>query len=196
MKILKENFLLKFTKVCFEILSKYVSEGDTVIDATVGNGYDTDSLLQLVGSTGKVYAFDIQNEAIQNAKKLLNQNNRLQNNIEFINDSHSLIQQYVNESVQAIVFNLGYLPGGNHNITTHADTTLAAIQQGLELLKINGIITILIYQGHQQGKIEKENIIQYAESLDSKKYHVMLFHLINQKSDPPCLMLITKKTNK
>lgn len=195
-KALKENFLLKFTKVNLEILSKYISEGDTVIDATVGNGYDTDSLLQLVGSTGKVYAFDIQEQAIGNAKKLLTQNNRSLHNIEFINDSHSLIHEYVNESVQAVVFNLGYLPTGDHNITTQVDTTLSAVEQSLELLEANGIISILIYSGHEQGKIEKERIIQFGESLDDKRYHVMMFRLMNQSSDPPCLMFITKNKGK
>lgn len=195
MKKLKQNFLLKFTQVNFDILSKYISKGDTVVDATVGNGYDTLNLVKLVSNTGKVYGFDIQKEAIENTEKLLTQQGMLHENIQLINNSHSMIDKYIHESVQAIVFNLGYLPKGNHNITTNAETTILAIKQGLELLKVNGIIALLIYSGHKQGKIEKEHIIKYGQSLDSKKYHVMMMNLLNHNNDPPCLMFITKKNN-
>lgn len=194
MKALKENFLTKFTKVNADILFKYISEGDIVVDATAGNGHDTLSLTQLVGNKGKVYAFDIQKEAIENTKALLEKNNLLLDNIQLIQDSHSVMDEYIQEQdVQGIVFNLGYLPKGDHNITTIADSTILALEKGLELLKTNGIISILIYHGHEQGKVEKERLIEFGQSLDSKKYHVMMFQLMNQTNDPPCLMFITKK---
>lgn len=190
---MRENYLIQLTEVCADVLSKYISYGDTVIDATMGNGYDTLILAKLVGQEGKVYSFDIQQKALDITNNLVKEELGYVNNIVLIQDSHENINQYITDNVSAIVFNLGYLPGGNHAITTQIDSTMKAVEIGLDLLKKNGLISILIYEGHKEGKKEKEKLIEFGKSLDAKKFHVIILELINQKKTPPTLMLITKK---
>lgn len=48
-----------------ELLKMAAGEGDIVVDATMGNGHDTQFLAELVGENGHVYAFDIQESASQ-----------------------------------------------------------------------------------------------------------------------------------
>lgn len=53
-----------------------VRKGDTVIDATCGNGHDTLALLKMVADDtrkGRVYAMDVQKVALENTSLLLDQ---------------------------------------------------------------------------------------------------------------------------
>jgi len=66
---LRSKYLTNVTDLTKLINKDIIKEGYVVIDATVGNGYDTEYLAGKVGSTGKVYGFDIQEEAIENTRK-------------------------------------------------------------------------------------------------------------------------------
>ena len=189
----KDNLIVKLTQVCSMFLSKYVSEGDTVIDATMGNGMDTLFLAKLVGNNGKVFSFDIQQEALIRTKRLLEKEMIDTKNIHLIHDSHINIKNYVNDAVSAVVFNLGYLPEGNHGITTISESTINALRISLELLKKDGLVSVMIYPGHKEGIIEKDNVLNYARQLDAKRYHTLYFDMLNQSNLPPGLLLITKK---
>jgi hypothetical protein len=96
-------------------------------------------------------------------------------------------------SAAAVVFNLGYLPGGDHSVTTTAETTIRGLEAALRTVKTGGIVTVVLYDGHDAGKEEKKSVIDWAEALDSKKYHVAYVSLINQKNSPPEILWITKK---
>lgn len=118
----------------------------------------------------KVYSFDIQEDAINNTKKLLNKNNI--KNVTLINDSHEYLDKYLDkykEKVSLIMFNLGYLPGGNKSIMTNYKTTLKAIEKGINLLNKKGIILVTCYP-HEEGKKESKEIINYLKSNDIKYY--------------------------
>ncbi|MBR3375663.1 MAG: methyltransferase domain-containing protein, partial [Firmicutes bacterium] len=98
-----------------------------VIDATCGTGQDTLALAEAVGDRGKVYAFDIQKEAIGLTSELLKNNSCM--NVELFNESFVYMGEHVSYgSASAVVFNLGYLPGGDHSITTEAETTIEGLQ--------------------------------------------------------------------
>lgn len=189
----KDNLIVKLTQVCSMFLSKYVSEGDTVIDATMGNGMDTLFLAKLVGNKGKVFSFDIQQEALIRTKRLLEKEMMDTKNIYLINDSHTNIKNYVNEAVSAVAFNLGYLPEGNHKITTISESTIYALGISLDLLKKDGLVSVMIYPGHGEGIIEKDSVLKYARQLDAKRYHTLYLDMLNQSNLPPGLLLITKK---
>ncbi|KNF07438.1 putative rRNA methylase [Gottschalkia purinilytica] len=176
------------------IMKKRVVEGSTVVDATIGNGHDTNLLASLVGNEGKVYGFDIQEDAINSTRIKLEKNN-LDNRVRLIKDSHEYIQKYINEKVDFIIFNLGYLPGGHHSITTKSDSTIKAVEKSLELLNNNGILLIVVYPGHSSGKIEKEKIDDYLKLLNQKEFTVLKFDFINQINHPPILYGIEKKSN-
>ncbi len=167
----------------------HIKEGDPVIDATCGRGRDTLLLSELVGKGGTVFAFDIQEEAIQSTKALLLENRR--ENVTLILDSHHKMSEYVKEA-SAVVFNFGFLPGGDHRIFSHPDTSLKALDAALSILRDDGFISLCIYYGGDTGFEERDAILDYLERLDQKKYTVMLQSFYNRKNCPPLFAVIEK----
>ena len=158
----------------------------------MGNGYDTVYLGNLVGENGKVYAFDVQEEAIKSTIKKVERDD-MTSRVELILDGHENLDAYVKEEVACVVFNLGYLPRAKHIIITKPDTTLEAIKKSLKLLKPNGIISIAAYIGHEGGLEEKNYICEYLNSLDQSEFNVLHMQFTNQINNPPQLILVEKK---
>ncbi len=181
--------VLSFTKT---LLEQIVSAGDHTIDATAGNGHDTYFLAKLTGPAGKVYAFDIQHEAIEATRQRVEEFS----NVELVHASHAEISKHVREPISAAVFNLGYLPKGDHRIITKSDSTLQAIEQCLELLKENGLVLIVIYSGHEGGSEERDAVMEFTRNLPQVSYDVMKYEFINQLHSPPFLVAIEKKQHK
>lgn len=190
--MLRAKYINKITEVNKIFLEKIIKKGDVVIDATMGNGYDTVYLGNLVGESGKVYAFDVQEEAILSTKKKVVRDN-MEDRIELILDGHENLDKYIKEDVSCVVFNLGYLPRAKHVIITQPDTTLQAIKKSLDLLKPNGIISIAAYIGHEGGLEEKNYICDYLNTLDQNYYNVLHMEFTNQINNPPQLILVEKK---
>ena len=182
---------LSATDIAHDFLKRYVREGDTCIDATAGRGKDTLFLCELVGEKGNVLAFDIQEEAIESTKNILKENNLL-NRAKVVNDSHENMESYCDrETVSGIIFNLGYLPGGDHKIATNPHTTIKAIESGLNLLKENGVISLSIYHGGNSGFYEKDLLMKYLKEIESKKCSVFVMEPYN-KVNPPISVFILK----
>lgn len=181
--------VLPFTKF---LLEQSVSPGDRVIDATAGNGHDTLFLAQLTGESGHVYAFDIQEDAVRATREQVKEFRH----VDVILDSHSKIEEYVKDEIGAAVFNLGYLPKGDHSIITKAGTTLSAISQCLHLLKENGLVLIVIYSGHEGGSEERDAVMDFVQMLPQTTFDVMKYQFINQQHSPPFLVAIEKKPSK
>ena len=190
--MLRAKYINKITEVNKIFLDKIVQKGDVVIDATMGNGYDTIYLGNLVGENGKVYAFDVQEEAIKSTKKKVEIDNMTER-VELILDGHQNLDKYVKEEVSCVVFNLGYLPRAKHVVITKPDTTLEAIKKSLKLLKPNGIISIAAYIGHEGGLEEKNYICEYLDNLNQNEFNVLHMQFTNQINNPPQLILIEKK---
>ena len=190
--MLRAKYINKITEVNKIFLEKIIEKGDVVIDATMGNGYDTVYLGDLVGENGKVYAFDVQEEALTSTRKKVIRDN-MEDRIEIILDGHENLDKYVKEEVSCVVFNLGYLPRAKHMVITKPDTTLKAIKKSLELLKSNGVISIAAYIGHEGGLDEKNYICEYLNNLDQKQYDVLHMEFTNQVNNPPQLILVEKK---
>lgn len=176
-----------------KIIKGYVKIGHTVLDCTVGNGKDTLLLASSVGKSGKVYGFDIQASAIKNTKSLLKKNNiDIDSRIVLIQDGHEHIDKYLKEEVDFVIYNLGYLPGGNKAIITKAETTLLSLEKSLRLLKPRGILLITVYIGHEGGIHEHLAVEEYLAELDQREYSVLKNEFINQKNNPPLLYIIEK----
>lgn len=168
-----------------------IKPDDFVIDATAGNGNDTIFLAKLVSDNGKVFSFDIQAQAIEYTKeKLLKEN--LINRVELIMNSHEYINKYVKVKIKGAMFNLGYLPGGDHAITTKGNSTILALEQTLELLLADGIISICLYYGHPEGIEELELVNSFLNTINNKDYNVIKLDYINKKNSSPKLILIEK----
>lgn len=176
---------------CHDILEKLISEGDTIIDATAGNGHDTAFLAGLAGEKGRVFAFDIQESALANTEKRL-EGLKLLDRVTLIHDGHENMDKYVQEKVKAVVFNLGYLPRGDHNIHTNADTTIEAINKAMELITQNGLVALVVYYGGDSGFDEKNDVLDYIRTIDSSRFAVMQTEFVNQPNCPPILVCIEK----
>ena len=177
--------------VVHEFLKQNVREGAFCIDATAGKGRDTALLCRLAGAAGKVLAFDIQQEAVDQTRALLGREG-LQ--AEVFLDSHANMEQYAEaETVDAIVFNFGRLPGGDPKIFTLADSSVKAIEAGLRLLKSGGVMAIALYYGGENGYEEKRAIEQYLKTVDDRKYTVLTCDWSNRKGEPPLPILIWKE---
>lgn len=179
------NIIVRPTQLAHKIWDEYLTKDSVAVDATLGTGRDA---LYLAERAARVYGFDIQKEALEQSRELL----RDFRNVEFIQDSHDRMKEYVQEA-DIIVFNLGYLPRGDQTITTRGETTLEAIRASLDIIRVNGLISIAMYTGHEEGKRESRMVLDYCGSLDPERFHVLRVNLINQKKDPPELVLITKK---
>lgn len=178
--------ILPFTKY---LLEKAVEKGDDVIDATCGKGNDTVFLSHLVGHVGRVFAFDVQQEAIEATDKRLKEAGL--ENVELILARHEFVLQHVDREISAAIFNLGYLPGGDQSVTTSGETTWQAVVDILSLLKVGGIIILVVYHGHEEGKVERNYLDKAIETLDAGATSVLKYEFLN-KTDAPYIIAIEK----
>ncbi|WP_432409507.1 class I SAM-dependent methyltransferase [Wukongibacter sp. M2B1] len=189
---MQAKYLNRATDLAKNLIREVVSEKDIVVDATVGNGNDTLFLCDLVGAEGRVIGFDVQKLALEKTEKRLGERNLL-DRVKLINSGHENMKNYIECEVSAIMFNLGYLPGNDHSITTKYETTLKAIMEGIDILKKNGVMTVAIYPGHREGMKEKENLLDFLCTVDQRKVNVLKMEFINQVNNPPLLIAIEKK---
>ena len=204
------NLIQHTTEFALSIACRYIRDGGLIIDATCGNGYDTVALADFCRAQSwcaKIVAFDIQAQALVQTKAHLVDagfGSQLGNgDITLIQDSHAFLTNHINHLVSQnpdanakaclIMFNLGYLPGGDKTITTEAASTLQAVQASLDLLAADGLVCITMYSGHEEGAKEKQALLAFAEELDSHEFHVSYISMINQPGNPPEILLISRK---
>lgn len=181
----------QITNWCHHFIREHVKEGDVCIDATAGNGNDTELLCRLTGPSGKVYAFDIQEQALHSTRLRLEKAGFTAN---LILDGHQHMEQHVTEQgqVSCVVFNFGYLPGGDHALATSAPTSIAAIEAALRLLKKGGILSLCIYSGGDSGFTEKEALLAFLKTLDNKRFLCIVSEYFNRPNHPPMPVLVVK----
>jgi len=173
-------------------VARHLAPGSVAVDATAGNGNDTVFLAQQVGSSGIVHAFDIQEIALKNTRALLEQHG-LARRVMLHGVNHRTIAQVVTGPVQAVMFNLGYLPGGDKEIKTRRESSLEALHGCLGLLAPGGIISVVTYSGHAGGKEEEDQVATWCQGLDARCYTAMGFSLQNKPNRPPKLWLVKTK---
>jgi len=177
------------------IIEKFVEEGFTCLDATVGNGNDTIKLSGKVGESGRVYGFDIQKTAIEITTEKLSKYGYIDRTI-LINDSHTKLDDYIKEQLDFAIYNLGFLPKGNKEIVTNEKTTIESIKKALNLLKKHGILVVVSYIGHENGLDEYKAVYKYLSLLDQKKFNVLELNFINQINNPPRLFCVEVRGGK
>ena len=165
------------TQTVQEQLSDLIQPGDICIDATAGNGHDTLFLATQVGQHGKIYAFDIQNMAIEHTRERLAQQ-QLLDQVKLINDSHEHMSASLPDNfsgqVSVIMFNLGYLPGSDKSCITRPDSTVTALKQAAALIKSKGIISVMLYPNHEGGHDETRAVLNWSENLGGNFQQEML----------------------
>lgn len=190
---MKLDRILPFARI---LLEKAIQPGDLAVDGTMGNGFDTAFLAGLIGGTGHVYAFDIQSEAISKTSARL-ETEQLAERCTLFHAGHEQLKDLIpmdeSRNLTGAIFNLGYLPGGDKSITTQASTTISAIKQLLEIMAPDGIIVLVIYHGHPEGAIERDELLDYVKRIPQNKAHVLHYGFMNQMNHPPFIVAIEKR---
>ena len=173
---------------------QHLSEGECAVDFTMGNGNDTLFLSKTVGETGRVYAFDIQELAIESTSRFLKEQGAPEN-YTLICDSHHKVREYVKEPIKAGMFNLGYLPGsGKKAVTTMRETTMPAVEAAIELLAPDGVLIVAIYPGHEEGALEGEMLREYFKTLSKYRICPSEFKILNSPTSP--YFFLVEKTSR
>lgn len=163
---------------------EHLREGEVAVDFTMGNGNDTLFLSKTVGNEGRVYAFDIQEEALTSTKAHLEENGAPEN-YTLICASHHRVKEFVKEPIKAGMFNLGYLPrSGKKAVTTMRETTMPAVEAAIDLLLPDGVLIVAIYPGHEEGALEGEMLREYFSTLSRFKICASEFRILNSPSSP------------
>lgn len=158
--------MARLTQVAHAKLAAALHPGDLAIDATAGNGHDTLFLAQQVSPGGHVLAFDRQASALAKTRQRLTDANLLDCTTLIEGDHATMLEHAPTDwqgRVQAIAFNLGYLPGSDKEVITQASSTRAALDASLVLLSPGGLLSVLIYRGHEGGHGEEAMILQWIE---------------------------------
>ncbi|BCX46383.1 rRNA methylase [Haloferula helveola] len=151
------------TQLAHEVIAAAVGPGDTVVDATAGNGHDTLFLARLVGQGGKVVAFDIQEEAVESTRRRLGDAG-MEGHVTLHRESHTAMTSRLEPgAAAAVMFNLGYLPGGDHALITEAGETIEALEAAMTVLRPGGLITVVCYPGHAGGDDEAAAVVGWAK---------------------------------
>ena len=179
-------------KLAHAFVRSRVREGDLCVDATAGNGGDTALLAKLVGPGGCVHAFDIQRAAIDRTAERLREAGLLER-CALHHVGHQSMDAFVQpDSAACIMFNFGYLPGGDHSIGTRADTSIMAIEKALRLVKPGGVLSLCLYYGGVSGFEERDAILEFAGQIDPMRYTVLMHRFINRTGCPPIFLMIER----
>ena len=179
--------------ITHDFMARQVRPGELCIDATAGRGRDTLLLARLTGPTGRVIALDIQPEAVEATRSLLRAEGVF---------GWCVVHQLGHEELEkvaqpgtagCIVFNLGWLPGGDHRIHTTARTTLPALEQALRLLRPGGALSLCVYYGKENGLEERDAVLRWLAGLDSRIWNVLRLDFPNRKNDPPIPVFIQRE---
>ncbi len=179
-----------------EVVAEVLQEGDTVVDATLGNGHDTLFLAGCVGSSGMVFGFDIQQAAISSTAERLEAAGVDRYCYQLKCESHAEIGRYVTGSIRAAMFNLGYLPGGDKTKITQSRSTIAGLSTAGSLLSGGGVLTVMCYPGHDGGADEVAKVNEFVHALDIDQWSVSLYLRREATDESPYLWVVNKNSAK
>ncbi|MCD8019548.1 MAG: SAM-dependent methyltransferase [Clostridiales bacterium] len=196
------------TQWCQKRIRQMTDRPMRCIDATAGAGKDALFLCSLMGEGGKLLAMDIQKTALEKTANRLIANGYEQQigdsslwgcyrkdrtEVRLVLDGHECMDKYAwKETADIIMFNLGYLPGGDHSLATKAETTLEALEKSLYILKKGGLLSLMIYSGGDSGFEERDQVLSWLKSLDVHRYLVLLESFYNRPNHPPLPVFIRK----
>ncbi|MBC8115652.1 MAG: class I SAM-dependent methyltransferase [Candidatus Saccharimonas sp.] len=183
------------TEQAHAIIRQVIRPGDVAIDATAGNGHDTKFLAELVGETGHVFAIDLQQEALQRTAALLAKTTLT--NIHLVQRDHAELKSIIpgehHGRIATVMFNLGYLPGGNRSLATRTDSTLEAIRSALEIIRPGGVLTIIAYPGHPGGATEAIAVESLLRNLSPVDYETAKHSAASERALAPCLFVVKRR---
>ena len=182
---------LTAVKFVQDFLASRLPEPKLLVDATCGNGGDTAFLCRLAGKGGRVLGFDIQPEAIASTEKNLAAKGL---SAELHCDSHANLLQYVTPgTADAVMFNFGWLPGADHNVFSHASSSIPALEAALDALRPGGVLSAILYSGRVIGSDEKTEILNWMRALPLSRCTVLVCDFANWAETAPLPCFVLKK---
>ncbi|TDF96319.1 class I SAM-dependent methyltransferase [Paenibacillus piri] len=189
---------LSILSYAHKLIEERIAPGEAVVDATAGNGVDTLFLAKLVGPEGSVDAFDIQQQALDKTGQRIRKEQPDYSHVRLHLRSHDQLEAVLPEALHgrlgAVMFNLGYLPGNDHDTVTTPASTIPALQKSAKLLRKGGILTVVLYTGHEGGEQEALAVRQWAEQLPQQQFQVLEYRFMNQQNHPPYLIAVEKRS--
>lgn len=173
------------------LLLAKVRQSAVLLDATAGNGGDTLFLAENSSATARIFAFDIQQEALHHTYARLCAQG-LERKVELILDNHAALDRYIDCGIDAAIFNLGYLPGADHELTTIWESTAEALEKTLQKLTLNGILVVTAYPGHAAGQIEQQNLEEYLMKLPKASFVAAKYQMINHAATAPVCYMVER----
>ena len=183
---------MSLAKLAQEIISKKFSSIEYAVDATCGNGHDVLFLAGLCNKGGMVYSFDVQEEALDKAEKLINENTQPAS-VMFVNTGHENMEKVIKPKVDLVMFNLGFLPNSDSNICTKPETTIPALESALNILRKGGMLTVLCYPGTEEGRVETNEVVKWLKNLDKNEFKLSE-HLSEKPDNTTPVLYVLEKT--
>ena len=174
-----------------------LAPGDAAVDATAGNGHDTLFLARQMCPGGKVFAFDLQEAAIASTRRRLMDAGMAESSFELVHGGHEEMDRRLPSElrgrIKVIMFNLGYLPGSDKSLITRTGTTLLAVRASLDWLAPGGLLTVVVYPGHEGGAEEAREIAALFSSLPARPFEVQHLRPVNRGAAPPECWAVLKR---
>lgn len=175
-----------------QYMESALGEGDLAVDATMGNGHDTERLARLVGPTGRVVAFDIQRQALESTRARLTAAG-LTDRVTLVLESHALMAAHLPSAPKLIAFNLGFLPGGDKSVTTQPPETLRAVEAAMALLQPMGLLLVCCYPGHPAGQTELDALDAFFRRVPPQRFNILRHDFINAGPGAPVCFAAEKQ---
>lgn len=163
---------------------------ELAVDGTCGNGHDTEFLARL--EFDQVIGFDIQDMAIQNTQKRIN--NAKLSNVTLVNTGHQNLADHIDRHIDCAMFNFGYLPKADKSITTVAETSIFALNSALKNMSDTGLLSMICYPGHTEGTIETHSIQKWLTALNTSSYCITKFDSNHPNQTTPILYTVSIKS--
>ena len=187
--------MFRSTDIAHTLIRQRLHPGDWAVDATLGNGHDALFLSQLVGPEGHVFGFDPQEAAHEATKScFISHDHPLDNLTLFLAGHETMGERLVGvetSRIRCVMFNLGYLPGGDKQFTTATNTTLAALESATRLLPDGGLISVVVYPGHPGGAEEGQAVVSFLTNLP-RPWKTYSYQCLNSKMPAPYLVMSVK----
>lgn len=188
-----QDYPLNALGLAHRFMAAHIRPGGFCIDATAGRGRDTLFLCRLVGDAGRVLAVDIQQSAVEATRELLAAEG-MAHRAQVLCTCHSRLGELAEpETVDGVMFNFGWLPGGDHSLFSQADTSVRAVEAALNLLRPGGVMSLCLYYGRENGTAERDAVLAYLQTVDNRRYTVIVGDFLNRTGDYPIPVCVIKE---
>ena len=184
---------LSAVQLCHEFLTAHLAPGGFYLDATCGNGHDTEFLCRLAGPSGRVLGLDIQPAAVQATNARLAAAGLDGIGRAILQDHARLGEVAAPGTADCVLFNFGWLPGADHGVHSTAAGSIPALEAALTALKPRGVLAAVLYSGQVIGDGEKQAALDFFRALPLTRYTVLVCEFANWASTAPLPCFVLKR---